>query len=119
MKAYIAGPMRGIERYNFPAFDHAADWLIAQGWDVINPASLDRAIGVSGYTDPLPEGFMHGAMKRDFAAILTCDALVFLPGWEQSVGAKAERFVAEQIGLRFFHVDLETGEVVEESSVSV
>ena len=116
LRCYVAGPMRGYERYNFPAFDQAKDRLIEHGFDVVSPADLDGAFGFTGYTQTLPEGFIYGAMKRDFAAILECDAIVFIPGWENSSGAKAERFVGEQIGLGFFQLDPETGELREEKS---
>ena len=114
MKAYIAGPMRNYDRYNFPAFDAAKDWMIEQGWDPVSPADLDRAVGITGYTTDLPDDFIFGALRRDFKAICECDAIVFLPGWEASSGARAERFVGEQIGLSFFHIDLETGLITEE-----
>ena len=39
---YIAGPMRGVEEYNYPAFDRQAAALEKQGWQVINPAEMDR-----------------------------------------------------------------------------
>ena len=42
---YIAGPMRGYEDGNFPAFDRQARVLEEQGWIVINPAEMDRQEG--------------------------------------------------------------------------
>ena len=114
IRAYIAGPMRGYERYNFPAFDAAKDRLIMRGWEPVSPADLDREVGITGYSTDLPADFIYGALRRDFAAIVTCDAIVFLPGWEASSGAKAERYVGEQIGLRFFYLNPETGDMTEE-----
>lgn len=108
MRAYIAGPMRGYERYNFPAFDTARDWMLANGWEPVNPADLDREIGVSGFTEDLPDGFIFDALRRDFTAICTCEGMVLLPGWEKSSGARAERFVGQHIGLKFFTFDPET-----------
>lgn len=108
--------MRGFERFNFPAFDTARDWLIEKGIEAVSPADLDRAIGLSSFAQTLPEGFIYDALRRDFMAICQCDAIVFLPGWEQSSGARAERFVGEQINLRLFHIDLVTGELTEESA---
>lgn len=61
-RAYIAGPMRGYDRFNFPAFDAAKDRLIEMGWDVVSPADLDRAVGITGYTTDLPEGFIYQAL---------------------------------------------------------
>jgi len=34
-----------------------------------------------------------------------CDAMVMLPGWEQSKGSKAERKLAHQLGLPVFYHD--------------
>lgn len=114
IRAYVAGPMRGIDRFNFPAFDAAKDRLIELGWDVISPADIDREIGITGYTTDLPADFIFSALRRDFAAIVTCDAIVFLPGWEASSGAQAERQVGTYIGLDFYHLDPETGILTKE-----
>jgi hypothetical protein len=99
MKIYIAGPMRGIPLYNFPSFDAAAERIRAAGHDPINPADLDRAIGVFETTDPLPEGFLRGAMKRDLSAITECDAISLLPGWYNSKGVAVELALANLLGL--------------------
>lgn len=51
----------------------------------------------------LPEDFaLRHAAERDLAAILTCDSIHLLPGWQESKGARAERAVAEWIGLGVF-----------------
>lgn len=105
-RAYLAGPMRGIERYNFPAFDAAAERLGDAGWDVVNPAGLDRAIGVTETTDPLPDGFLRGAMERDLSAITKCDAIALLPGWHKSRGVVVELALANLLGLEI--IDAET-----------
>ena len=41
-KIYIAGPMRGYENFNFPAFDAAAQLYRAIGYEVFNPADKDK-----------------------------------------------------------------------------
>ncbi|MFA6690339.1 MAG: DUF4406 domain-containing protein, partial [Sphaerochaetaceae bacterium] len=43
---YIAGKMRGITYYNFPAFDAARDRLTALGFEVLSPADMDRKAGL-------------------------------------------------------------------------
>lgn len=110
MRTYIAGKMRGIPLYNFPAFDAAAADLRSQGITVISPTDLDREAGFDPYTLPndwdwntLPEDFcLRHAAARDLAAILSCDAIHLLPGWQDSKGARAERAVAEWVGLGVF-----------------
>ena len=104
---YIAGPMRGIPEYNFPAFDAAAKRFRKAGWAVINPPELDRVEGIHEFTDPLPEGFMRQAMTRDLAAICRCDAIALLPGWTRSAGCAVEKKLGDLLGLDYY--DAETG----------
>jgi len=103
MTCYLAGPMRGIPFYNFPAFDAARDVLAMRGWTVISPADLDREHGFDAMALPadydwgrIPEGFDLGAcIRRDVDAVLRCDALVYLPGdWTKSIGGRGEYAVA-------------------------
>lgn len=95
---YIAGPMRGLPRFNFDSFDAAEKALIEQGWTVISPATLDREAGHDPdkltEKDITPE-FLHACIERDVAAVLKSDAIALLPGWEKSKGAKAELVLAQ------------------------
>lgn len=94
---YIAGPMTGINEYNFAAFDMAEADLRAKGWEVINPAQMDRDIGFDPSIDIADKEFLHHAMIRDTDAIIhDADALALLPGWEKSKGARGE------LGLAFW-----------------
>lgn len=102
LTVYIAGPMRGIPLYNFPAFDAAEKRWRDEGHNPINPAALDRAAGVNEHTDPLPADFMRGAMKRDLEAICNCHAIALLPGWEKSSGVDVELRLACVLGLQVF-----------------
>lgn len=108
---YVAGPMRGYDKWNFPAFDANSDWLRTLGWTVISPAEIDREIGFDGNNAEVvfTEADFHEAMKRDYAALLRCDAIAFLPGWEKSAGAKLEREFGIKLGLDFYRVDESTG----------
>lgn len=84
---YLAGPMRGYERWNFPAFDAAKKTMNGWGLEVISPADLDREAGFDEFsTGPVSEAFLRQAASRDCEAICKCDALVLLPGWEKSNG---------------------------------
>lgn len=101
---YVAGPMRGYPAYNFPAFDAAAERFRAAGWRVISPAELDRSIGFDENRDTLDTFDLGAAIDRDVAAIRSLspnagDAVAMLPGWERSKGARAEKALAEWMGL--------------------
>lgn len=96
--------MRGYPAFNFPAFDAARDAWAARGWEVVSPADMDRLIDK---LDPaLPkEGTVHSFahyMRRDIGILLTVDAIAFLPGWENSVGANVEKVVAMALNLDLY-----------------
>ena len=111
MKIYIAGPMRGIPEFNFPAFYAAEELLKNQGHEPFNPARRDNDThgtdiskgNVTG--DESIAAAQHGfnlreALGADLAYITgTADAVALLPGWENSKGAIAERATAVALGL--------------------
>ena len=98
MKVYVAGPMTGIEAFNFPAFDFARDGLRFAGYEVVSPADLDRAIGFDPTKNTLDGFDKLAAIRRDIEAIIECDAIYMLQGWENSVGATAEFHLARWLG---------------------
>ena len=109
---YVAGPMRGFENYNYPAFDRCARVLRDQGWNVINPAELDRDQGkpISSAYDFDPDNcyedheFMRSALRRDMVAIgEECTAIYMMSGWEKSKGANAELALARALGIKIFY----------------
>jgi hypothetical protein len=115
LNVYCAGPMSCYADYNFPAFFAASEFLEQQGYTSINPAQLDIDAGyplerLKLLTPEEFQEFLKGAMKRDLEAIQSCDALVLLPGWESSKGARAERAVAEWAGLRVGYLWSERGD---------
>lgn len=103
MRIYIAGPMRGYERYNFPAFDAAERHLREQGHSVLSPAAMDREVGFNEGRDKATPEFIHNAIRRDMQAITTCDAIYLLKGWSRSSGATLELQMAKFLGLRIFY----------------
>ena len=121
-RIYIAGPMRGYELYNFPAFDTAEEILTDQGYDVVNPANFDRDAGNEPTNLPAdhdwtkaPEGFDLGETAiSDVSAIVNCDAIYMLDGWHDSRGAKAEKAVAEWLGKEVLYETVEE-DVLEEA----
>ncbi|MEV8029244.1 dATP/dGTP diphosphohydrolase domain-containing protein [Cellulosimicrobium funkei] len=106
MRVYVAGPMRGLPEFNFPAFDKAALDLTVQGHDVVNPAEHDREggfdpAGMTGNEDLAAQGFdLRAALAWDLEQITRCDAVFLLDGWQQSSGARAEYALAQALGLQ-------------------
>lgn len=78
IKAYIAGPMTGIPDFNRGEFFNAAQVLEGHGHIILNPAVL-------------PLGLEHGDyMKICLPMIDAAEAVIMLPGWENSKGANME-----------------------------
>lgn len=109
MRIYLAGPMRGIPNFNFPAFDYAAAKLRADGHDVFSPAERDRkAYGDDICDNPTgdenkvsnPACTINDCMAVDTEWICRhAQAIALLPGWEKSSGANAELALAKALGL--------------------
>ncbi len=86
---YLAGPMTGLEDFNYPAFHRAAERLRAEGYDVISPAEHDvKDLSWSEWT------------QRCLCLLMICSEVRVLPGWEQSRGASLEVHVARELGMK-------------------
>jgi hypothetical protein len=109
MNIYLAGPMRGYPRFNFPAFDFAAAKLRAEGHEVFSPAERDRTIhgtklenNATG-DERLAEKDVGFSLREALAADTDyiarfADTIALLPGWEKSSGANAELALAKALG---------------------
>jgi len=82
--------MTGIELQNYPTFHEAARRLRGDGVIVVNPAEAFDGDSSRRFKEYL---------RRDIELVLTCDAIIFLAGWRESRGAKAEAHVAHALGL--------------------
>lgn len=90
-RIYVSGPMTGLPDLNFPAFHAEAARLRNLGYEVVSPAEINAGLEGEGWT---------ACMKRDIAALVRCDVIHFLPGWQSSRGANVERFIAIALGLK-------------------
>lgn len=92
--------MRGLDGFNYATFNDVEEaihkWsatLTAEPLTVINPARNfdgDTTLPIATY------------MQQDLEQVLSVDALVLLPGWKDSEGAKLEVRVALVTGKRFY-----------------
>ena len=99
MRLYLSGPMTGIRDFNRPAFQEATKRLRALGHSVIDPTEMDLVPSVA--SAPEVDHLWRMFLVRDVAMILTCtlDALVVLPGWWRSRGARLEVLAGRLVGL--------------------
>ncbi|WP_256588086.1 DUF4406 domain-containing protein [Pseudomonas sp. LG1D9] len=95
MRVYIAGPMTGIADYNFPAFNAMADKMRAAGWHVENPA--DHGL--------VPGAQWADYLRYDIGCLASCEAIMLLPGWTASRGARLEVSIAKELGVVFMFAD--------------
>jgi hypothetical protein len=94
-RVYIAGPMTGLPEFNFPAFHAMAAAMRAEGWHVENPAEHGHIEGAE-WADYL---------RFDIGRLSTCEAMMLLPGWSRSRGARLEVHIAKEIGMRMLLAD--------------
>lgn len=119
-KVYLAGPMTGYNKFNFPAFDFWRQFLVNAGHEVFSPAENDRRLlGKDIFWTP-GDGDHDGAWKYwtipnapDLRKMLGDDlqwiaqnatAIAMMPGWEKSSGANAEWALAKALGLKIFYL---------------
>lgn len=106
---YLAGPMTGIPQFNYPLFDEVAAILREQGDEVYSPAEMDspetRKQAMSSEDGRLADGVCNGEtwgdfLARDLKLIADSDinAIVLLPDWFKSKGARTEAFIAVNLG---------------------
>ncbi len=118
MTYYLSGPMSGIPEFNFPAFTEACGVIRAYGLTVVSPHEKDSE---GDTTRPWEE-----YLREDIALLMDkCHAMILLPGWTNSTGAKLELTIA--LALKWpiyfyfkgigvidpFLLDMQTGQRVE------
>ena len=111
MRIYLAGPMRGYPAFNFPRFHREAQLLRSMGHTVLSPAEEDEANGfepegMTGNENLADLGFnLRQALAYDLDYICNdAEAVVVLPRWHQSSGAKAEVATARALGIPVLYV---------------
>lgn len=96
-RVYLSGPMSGHVKCNYPEFDRWADELRSVGYEVLNPAEISLGPGVRGsYAD---------LIRKDIAALITCQGVALLDDWEESHGSNLEVDIAKTLGMPVKSVD--------------
>lgn len=85
---YLSGPISNMPELNRPAFKKANEVLTKEGFEVIDP-SLNSSLDT-----------WEDYLKFDLPLVCKSDIVVLLDGWENSRGAKLEKFTADQLKIR-------------------
>ena len=91
--------MTGKENYNKEEFLSAQNELQKQNWEVITPFDVTEQPICPAVNLPMYKELL----AKDITALVSCDAIYMLSKWEDSKGAKIEKYVAEELGLKVFY----------------
>lgn len=93
---YLAGPMTGHPKHNYPAFEQAAHVLRLQGYEIKSPHELDFSETEENRGKTMPYNYY---LRESIKLLLECDGIIMLPGWLGSGGAVIERKLADSLGM--------------------
>lgn len=108
---YLAGPMRGYDEFNFPAFRAHAAQLRAGGFEIVSPAEKDEKDGFDwsgskGTEEELAEAAfdISKTLSDDILLIANprCLGVIAMERWEDSSGAKVEVAFAFATGRKVY-----------------
>lgn len=98
-KVFIAGPMRGYEKYNFPKFDRIEKILKNNGVECVNPGRISRKFKEKDVNSDI--AVYNEMVRLQQEAERTCNAILLLDGWQWSKGAQLEVKTAAELGMQF------------------
>ena len=105
---YVAGPMSGLPKLNYPKFRRVAQRLRGEGWRVVSPVEIGETLVLQGESAEEQDGvLLQSVIDAELRALRGCDAIWLMRGWERSAGTRKELVVAIGYGLEIL---LEGGE---------
>jgi hypothetical protein len=110
VKVYISGPIMDASAVQQMSFSIMESVLAGQGHEPVNPKKVsacsdqtcDRTVA------EVRKDMEHSwscYLRHDLVAMLGCDAVLMLPGWQRSHGAQLEHQVAVACGLKVDYVN--------------
>jgi nucleoside 2-deoxyribosyltransferase len=105
-KWYLAGPMTGFHDHNYPEFAKWSADLRRRGFDIVSPHELNAGEEALVHTnDEEVAAARLRCMRKDLQAMIDCDGIILLPGWQRSQGAVDEFECARRLGLEILFLD--------------
>lgn len=103
MKIYISGKITGLNYQDaFDIFEAAETDLRGKGVEPINPMKSEGEVPGKRWAEYIAE---------DILLIDQCDGIYMLPNWQDSNGAKLERYMCELTGKPIFYAETELPQV--------
>ncbi|RKE02332.1 DUF4406 domain-containing protein [Marinifilum flexuosum] len=93
-KCYLSGPVSNQPTGKVRAQFMAAQILVKDAFQAVNPTENVK-----------PDEDWGKAMIKCLNDLLDCQAILMLPGWQESPGARIERDFAERIGMRILTIE--------------
>lgn len=90
---YIAGPVTDTPDFR-ERFKEGCLEVARLGHKPVSPVDLPKP-----FTDTGAKEIWLACMRVDIPALINCDAIYLLRGWENSRGARLEKLIAEGLGL--------------------
>lgn len=100
---YLSGPMKGYPDSNIPEFKRITGLLRERGFVIVSPVEVSSDIDSSKFSDK--NELYNAYLRKDIEALVGCDAIVMMDGWEKSNGAHLELHIAHRIGLDIYMID--------------
>lgn len=88
---YVAGPIANTTDYH-ERFAAGCEALYRIGHEPVNPLLINPNVANTIET-------WRECMKMDIKALLDCDGIYMLRGWQKSKGATLEKHIAETLGM--------------------
>lgn len=96
---YVSGKITGTSDYA-ERFSAVENKLIAEGYEVLNPVRTGKWL--DHYLEPEKPTWTQ-YMKSAVAAMMKADYIYMMSGWNQSKGARLERFLARVLNYNIIY----------------
>jgi hypothetical protein len=96
---YLAGPMSGYPKYNYPAFTEATILLRQNGFVIHSP---HEAAWPEGHDLMMESDLWEYMMRKTKKLLIKSNSIILMAGWASSTGAKLELHSALDRNYRVF-----------------
>lgn len=99
MKYYLCGPIdtAGQKEKNIETFKRSASYLRTT-YCIVSPIEENTTESCDSYEE---------FIREDMKLLLECNAIILLPGWPQSRGARGELEIAMKLNMEVYFFDID------------